>query len=489
METGSWVEQEHSIWKVLPLRPHPEPLESITSYIMRLTQANGLQSINELAALAGALPFSSLRSFDYPTLAYPDLAHLTGYPQEQWLCMTFFHLVQHFGYSMNRYSLHKFLQGSLATCLRYCPICLAEHNPAYYSLLWRFLVLPGCIEHGVCFLDQCCFCRSPLPLLRRIPQLTKCPACQRDLRGGIPALLSNDVLEPTALLTKDLKMLLTPGPRYREMEQAKLIGKRFQFLRQCRNLLIPEVAFLMRCQTSVVRDIGHVSKFRQANLGDYMQYAHVLGYSLCEIFDQQSLEELLAPVSEEQLLNQVEEAIHQLKARGKPILTGSIGDLVGMTGSRLKQYPRLKKLLVQYEKERKQEIFLLDSKLEDDLVKRVEQTLEQLEACGEPIVLQHVCNLVGLSYAWMVKRYPRIKALFHEYHQKRSGYKRPPRRNEEEKVQQVQAAIDSLVSHGEPVTLRQIRQIVRLTQRQLRSSPRVKALLVPYIEKWQADAS
>jgi hypothetical protein len=280
-------------------------------------------------------------------------------------------------------------------------------------------------------------------------------------------------------------MLLMSEPRYLENGQAKLIGKRFQFLRQQRDLLIPEVAHLLGRDVSVVRDIDYLKRFRQANLEDYMRYADILGYSLCEVFDEQALQELLVPASEEQLLDQVQGAILQLTARGKLILPGTIGDLMGISGRRLKQYPRVKKLLCRYETKRKQG--LLDSKREDDLVKRLEQTIKVLEACGEPVVLQHACDLVGLSYTWMVNKYPRVKALFREYEKSRTGHKRSPRRDEEEKVQQVQAAINSLVSHGEPVTLRRIRQIVRLTQRQLRSSPRIKALLVPYTAEWQIE--
>ena len=148
--------------------------------------------------------------------------------------MTFFHLVRHFGCAMNPNSCHNFLAGSLAPSLRYCPICLAEHAPASYSLLWRFLVLPGCIEHGVRFLDQCGHCRSPLPLLRCLPQLTRCPTCQGELRACEPSRLSDDDVEPTDRYTNDLKMLLTPSPRPLEKEQAKLIGRRFQLLRQRR---------------------------------------------------------------------------------------------------------------------------------------------------------------------------------------------------------------------------------------------------------------
>src|SRR6266496_2801906 len=128
MGAESWVDREHAIWKVLPLHPRPQPLESMTSYITRLAEANGLQSINELGALAGGMRLSSLkRRPDYPASAYSGLAQITGHPEERWLDMTFFHLVQHFGRSMHPNPLHRFLAGSLAPCLRYCPSCLAEH--------------------------------------------------------------------------------------------------------------------------------------------------------------------------------------------------------------------------------------------------------------------------------------------------------------------------------------------------------------------------
>ena len=284
METGPWCDPQRAVWNVLPLHPQPQPLESITSYMTRLAEANGLQSINELGALAGGMTFYRLKGswsvcLEYPTAAYSGLAHITGYPEEQWFRMTFFHLVQCFGRSMHPNPLHRFLAGSLAPALRYCPICLAEHTPPYYSLLWRFLALPGCIEHGVRFLDQCGHCGSSLPLLRRLPQLTTCPTCQGDLRTCEPSRLSSDVLEPTDRRMNDLKMLLTPRHRPLEKEQAKLIGKRFQLLRQQRGFWIPEVASLMGRDASVVRDIDHVGRFRQASLDDYMRYADILGYS------------------------------------------------------------------------------------------------------------------------------------------------------------------------------------------------------------------
>src|SRR6266849_5133574 len=422
MGAEPWVDHQQAIWNVLPLHPRPEVLESITGYITRLAEANGLQSINELGALVGGMTFSSLkRNPDYPTVVYPGLAHRTGHSEDGWLDMTFFHLIHYFGASLNSYALHRFLAGSFATHLRYCPVCLAERTPAYYSLLWRFLLLPGCSEHGVRFLDQCGHCGSPMPIFRPVPHLTRCPLCRGDLRTCKPSRLGSDEGEPTEQRTHDLSMLLTPGH--------------------------------------------------------------------WPLWDEQSLQDLAEPVGEEYVLGLVETAIRQCRARGKAVLPGRIGDLVGTTGSRLKQYPRVKKLLDSYEAQRKQEAVQLDSLREEGLVKQIEETLRRLEACGEPIILQHVCDLVGLSYSWIVKKSPRIRGLFREYQKNRASRGLPPRLDEEAKVQGVQTAINMLVSQGEAVTLRRIRQIVRLTQKQLRHSPRIKALLAPYTGKWQEEAS
>src|SRR2546428_11383357 len=214
MGTEPWIDRKQAVWNVLPLHPPPQSFESITGYVTRLAETNGLQSINELGALVGGMTFSSLkRNPDYPTVFYPGLTRLAAHAEEMWLGMTFFHLVQHFGASMNPYSLHRFLAGSFAATLRYCPVCLAGHTPACYSLLRRFLLLPGCSEHGVRFLGQCGHCGSPLPLFRPVPHLTQCPLCQGDLRTCKPSRLSSDEVEPPIQRPLDLNMLLIPGSR------------------------------------------------------------------------------------------------------------------------------------------------------------------------------------------------------------------------------------------------------------------------------------
>lgn len=216
MQPGSWEEQKPEIWQVLPLHPRPQPLESLTSYLTRTASANGFQSLSELGALAGGRTSSLLQRggsafCEYSTLSFSALAQLTGVPTARWLDMTFFHLIQRFGRGMHPLTLRKFLEGSLSPTLRYCPQCLAEQTPAYYSLLWRFLVLPGCLNHRVHFLNQCGHCGFSLPLLSPLPQLTTCPLCQGDLRSSVPSPLESSLTALTERYTNDLKRLLAPG--------------------------------------------------------------------------------------------------------------------------------------------------------------------------------------------------------------------------------------------------------------------------------------
>jgi TniQ len=283
--TEAWIDQEQAIWNVLPLHPQPQPLESLTSYMTRLAEVNGFQSINELGALAGGLRMTTLQwRADYPAAAYQGLAQLACYPQERWINMTFFHLVQHFGRATNPSAVHSFLVGSIAASLRYCPLCLAEHYPAYYSLLWRFLVLPGCLEHEVYFLDRCGHCGSSLPLLSHRPRLATCLSCRGDLRTSKALPFSHRDKAWNVLWTHDLQWLLTSEPRSTRWMQARFLGERFQLLRRQRGLSIPETARRLGRETLHVRAMDSLSKTGQARFRDYLRYADLLGYALRQVF-------------------------------------------------------------------------------------------------------------------------------------------------------------------------------------------------------------
>ena len=152
---------------VLPSHPAPEPFESVTGYLTRLAQGNGLIS----AKAMGAICFPDLRPpqkslpriCDYPPRSWGALATVTTCDEADLLATTFYYLVQKFGRSVNDKAMGLFLKNCLGDSLRYCPFCL--HEATYYRLPWRFLTLSGCPEHRCRFLDHCGYCGRSIPFL------------------------------------------------------------------------------------------------------------------------------------------------------------------------------------------------------------------------------------------------------------------------------------------------------------------------------------
>ncbi len=304
------------IWQQLPLHPQPASLESVTSYITRLTQANGLQSIAELATLAGLNHnWQSLRSFPDGSITNAlGLTTLTGCTRTDLDAMTFLPLGRHFGRANSTLTLRRFLEGSLASYLRYCPLCLAEHDFLYYRLPWRFPILSGCLTHRCQFLDRCGHCNALLPHLPSSPQMATCLACHKDLRTCQPLYLSDDELRQITKRTTDLIFLLRSSMQPSEDNPRAAIGKRYTFLRQRKGLSLQEVASLMEKDPKTLLEIEYAEIQKKATFLDYLQYADLLGYSLNEIF---SVTNPSPPLNENVLLAQVDEALQNRPEVGK----------------------------------------------------------------------------------------------------------------------------------------------------------------------------
>src|SRR5258708_2671102 len=347
METAEF-EASHAIWKRLPLHPPPEPFESMTSYLIRPAEENGLRSMGGFVGLL-RISYGRLTSIctspDYPApFALAGLSQITGCSEERLQQTTFLALIQRFGHTRGPHALQQFLAGSLASGLRYCPCCLAEHSPAYYSLLWRFLALPGCTEHGIQFLNQCGHCQTPLPLLSFPPKLGWCPTCQGDLRKGPVHRLSKEAQRLSHRRTQDLQILLSPRLRPPELAQAQMVGKHYMAKRLQLDLLISEAADRSGIDQSVIRDIEQIGELRRASasLKDYLRYADTLSCSLQEVMDFDPNVEI--PLPPGQVFNQVEAAIQHLEKQGQSLTKRNIRNLVGMEATRLWGSPQMVRL-------------------------------------------------------------------------------------------------------------------------------------------------
>src|SRR6266568_8815001 len=144
----------------LPLHPQPERLESLTSYLIRLAEANSHSDRDTFALFFCPLGIETLA--DYPSALFNILQTLAQCPEARLLGTTFYHVGRKFGRSSLPQPLAIFLQGTVAQSLRYCPMCLADH--AYYFLTWRFLHLKGCYKHSCELLNECGHCGSTIPI-------------------------------------------------------------------------------------------------------------------------------------------------------------------------------------------------------------------------------------------------------------------------------------------------------------------------------------
>jgi len=274
----------HGTWKVLPLHPQPQWLESWSSYLIRLAEANGLKSINELATLAGLRGrWKGVRASpdSYFAVSSERLAGITGCTPSTLRDTTFYHLVRHFACPLLRAS--RFFQGSLAAYLRYCPRCLAGQPIPYYRLSWRFLALWGCHTHGCRLLNACGHCGTSIPCLPSVPQLAHCSACQGDLRTCPTLPLPQQERDQLCTRTKDLEMLLMPAEWAPEITAALVMGGCFTLLRHNKQLTTQEAASVLNRDEQIILEMEHGQWDKQATLCDYWQYTDLLGCSLSEV--------------------------------------------------------------------------------------------------------------------------------------------------------------------------------------------------------------
>ncbi len=168
---------------VLPLHPRPEYLESLTSYLMRLAEANTISSLDGISALC--FPHQDRRitrdMADYPPTSFNRLAIAGNCNVEALRKTTFFHIAAKFGRSVLPQPMSRFLSGCVSRYLRYCPVCFTEQRINYYLLPWRFLMLTICYKHKCRLLEVCGHCEELLPFLVAPFVLGKYPKCQQRL--------------------------------------------------------------------------------------------------------------------------------------------------------------------------------------------------------------------------------------------------------------------------------------------------------------------
>jgi DNA-binding XRE family transcriptional regulator len=273
----------------LPLHPRPEYLESLTSYLMRLAEHNGISSIDGLSALC--FPHQDRRITrgiaDYPPVSFGDLTRVGTWSEETLRTTTFFHLAAKFGRSTLPQPMSRFLSGCVGQYLRYCPVCFAEQQVRHFLLSWRFLMVTCCRKHECRLLEACGHCGELIPLFTSPFKMGNCPRCRQYLKLCATASVSDEgELEVASHAHDDIVFLLTPQPwEANSGKVVKQVGRRLSHVRQMKQNTAVEVASRIGITLTVVEGIERGDfQGRGATLQCYIKYARYLCLDLKEVF-------------------------------------------------------------------------------------------------------------------------------------------------------------------------------------------------------------
>lgn len=483
-------------FETLPVHPPPERLESFTSYLTRLAEANGLRSMEALASTCFFDQYVRTMRWqkDNPPISFGQLPIAANCHLSELLATTFFHLGKKFERPGLPQSLSHFLSGAIARFLRYCPQCIAEETP-YYRLTWRFLLLSGCVRHNNMLLNTCGHCEHSIPIFTSPFKIGICPNCRGDLRLCQAASLTTEEYNSALTYTQELEFLLSPQP-WEASASAKRTGAYFADLRQQRHLSILEVARLIGTTRHGVESVEYGNNGGSSSpFVRYTKYAQFLQVSMQEIFEATMLHEVPLkgsrmrnpPPSEEDVIGRLQQTIRQLKDLGMPVTQRALSKASGIARNRFASYPRLRDLLKEaasslrtsQEKQREQR--------QEDLLMRVQIAIDRLEALGVPVTQKVICEIVGMTPPGL-KGYPRVKELLARYAGQYCHYIiRKSSLREDELVAEVEMAIKHLTEMAQPLTQVSIAHSVGVNLSSLKKYPKVSKIVEQYAARNHRD--
>lgn len=522
------TEQARYYFDVLPARPPILPLETLSSYSIRLAQANGIRLVQHLVSLYFPLqsPNQTRHLNDCPPLRLANLEALSGCPTPLLLATTFYPLGPLFGRHVHPQTLAKFLSGAVAPSLRYCPGCLSEDAHPYYRLTWRFTLLGGCPKHRCELLGACWRCAQPLPLIATPIRMAECLACGADLRAAKPTPLQDGEVIAVEKRAADIEFALTarrgdapananawlalasnsPAHAQERLAYGHAIGQRLTALRAPMEMTREELSAITGLRHNTIRSLeGGLIQQHGASLVQWVTYAEALGSSLRDILDdvrwhhpkaiaprpgkrrQRSAETApkrkpdkprVPPMysnREAELAARVEAAFDQFRVQGVPATPEGICEAVGELWPALRRYPSVRALLSQIEPR-----FAEGHRITRDdkaIYERVERAISDLRKQGIPLTRRAVAWEVGLARSAFCN-YARVEALLDaEVPTTPEALLARKARREQELLQIVEDAARRLVSEGKPVNCKAIFRAVGRGRNTFAYYPSIKAFL------------
>jgi len=180
---------------------------------------------------------------------------------------------------------------------------------------------------------------------------------------------------------------------------------------------------------------------------------------------------------EEELIEQIEDAVRKLTDNGQIVTQRTVAKLVGISASGIKNYPRAKALIDRHASWYHYYTRRQLSTLGDELLVKVEDAIGQLQKDGQPLTQYSIGSVLEIS-PYILKGYLQVRRVLEQFEE---GYRehRTERvlQREEVLLEKIKAAVTHLMSRGETMTIAAVGRVVEISESTMNYYPSVRAFL------------
>ncbi len=443
----------------LPLHPGPYPLETLTSYLLRLAASNSFPTMASFSRFCFAdkqLPFRR-RLLDTPPKSLQRLAMISGQSEERLWATTSQSLLNKFNRNHMSSSMPTaFLKNSLSHHLRYCPSCLSD--TLYIQLPWRFLMLEGCVHHQCRLLDTCGHCGSTLYLLPDPHRFGYCPNCKQPLHTSPSISLTEEEQTIAQSRYDDLVYLLTPQDWEEHTQSiAASIGPWLAFIR--RQLNIPCLVIAQHANTGkgFTRLVECEDRPWQTTFDAYSRYLDILNLNWRDLFpiiiDKfQDTPAILDNLWTHYLVQQAQPIIEQMIEDNCLVTHTGLARQLGIAFQTLQKIPELIALLETYQPSNTPQQWT--QRRSQELYDKTYQAIQTSQEKSIFITQKTLQDAVGVSINTL-HTYPQVKQLV-DNHTGLAHHQQLHAQRHEELLQRVKNIVHQLEASSETITLARI---------------------------------
>jgi transcriptional regulator with XRE-family HTH domain len=278
---------------VLPCRLVPYDDECLSSYLLRLAEANGHICFKDFAfqlfpTWRSCVQIQILR-WEFPVDNWAEVPRYTQLSVTELERMTLWPWVAKFRQPPMRApgqpaSPGAYLKGIVEPDLRVCPLCLQEQP--YVRLMWRLAPVQACLRHGCQLQRHCHVCYQKLTAIGWQHRHLRCASCGADLAALPVTAAPADTLALEAQQQPDFQYLLDPamtlvrgvnlsGPVMLE-QLPEAIGMKLRYLRQQTGHSLQQMERYLDAEREKA---SRVERGDRASLQNYLTYLASLSCS------------------------------------------------------------------------------------------------------------------------------------------------------------------------------------------------------------------